>query len=299
MNLTSDSTILIQGITASCSALYAGLKMKEYGTRVVACVHPGQDPQPVLNIPTFDLVKQAQRAVGTIDISIIFTHPYQALDAALEAIAAGIRQLIIITEGMPPLDMVKLIRVAEMTETLLLGPNSSGIIVPGKLLLGTHPPELYTPGNVGVIGRSSTLTYEVVMQLTQANQGQSICVTVGSDVVIGSSLLQWLQILDEDDTTDVIVLVGEVDGGDEIEAASYIAEAIDKPVVAYIAGQFATKTQMVSQVSNVMTSRIMTSMSSQKEYQTKIAQFKGAKIPIAQRPAQIPGLVKQALGQPR
>ncbi|MGL5082995.1 MAG: succinate--CoA ligase subunit alpha [Microcoleaceae cyanobacterium] len=295
MNLTPDSKVLVQGITASYSAIYAALKMKEYGTQVVACVHPGQTAQTIQAIPVFDLVKQAQDTVGAIDTSIIFTHPYQVLDAALEAIAAGIRQLIILTEGMPPLDVVKLLQVAEATETLVLGPNCSGIIVPGKLLLGTHPAEIYIPGNIGIIGRSSTLTYEVVSHLTNAKLGQSICVTVGSDWIIGSSFLQWLQVLDEDDSTQVIVLVGQIDGQDEVEAASYIAEAIDKPVVVYIAGQFAPEAQMVSQVSNIMTSKIMASISTLKGGQQKIAQFKAAKIPVAQSPNQIPGLVKKAL----
>lgn len=206
MKLTSESKILIQGLYELSSSTHAA-RMKAYGTNVVAGINPGNGGQTLDDIPVFDLVEQALAEVGSVDTTIIFVPPYQALDAALEAITAGIRQIIIISAGMPPLDMVHLLRIAEATETLVVGPNSPGIIVPEKILLGTHASEFYTPGAVGIVSRSSTLTYEIALQLTTAGLGQSISVSIGSDTIIGSSFLQWLQILDEDETTQAIVLI--------------------------------------------------------------------------------------------
>lgn len=292
MNLTPESKVLIQGITEPLSLTHAD-RMKAYGTNVVAGVSPGHGGQTLHDIPVFDLVEQALAVVGPVDTTIIFVPPYQALDAALEAIAAGIRQIIITSAGMPPLDMVQLLRKAEATETLVVGPNSPGIIVPGKILLGTHASEFYTPGSVGIVSRSSTLTYEIANALTKVKMGQSIGVSIGSDMIAGSSFLQWLQILDEDETTQAIVLVGEPGGNSEEAAARYIAEAIDKPVIVYIAGCHApvgkhwghagALAQAVGRGADVGTA------------QSKLAAFKEAKVPIAERPSQIPEVVKKAL----
>jgi succinyl-CoA synthetase alpha subunit len=298
MNLTPESKVLVQGITESRSSTQAALMMKAYGTNVVAGVSPGQGGQLLDGIPVFDLVEQAQAQVGPVDTTVIFVQPYWVLDAALEAIAAGIRQIVIITEGVPPLDMVRLVRKAEATETLVVGPNCPGIIIPNKLLLGTHPKEFYTPGSVGIISRSSTLTYEVALELTNAGLGQSMGVSIGCDAILGSSFQQWLQILDEDDNTDAIVLVGEVGPGSEEAAASYIAEAIDKPVIAYIAGRHAPKGQHLGHAGALITSRAAREAATQTlgvGADTKIAAFKAAKIPVAERPSQIPELVKKAL----
>jgi succinyl-CoA synthetase alpha subunit len=220
---------------------------------------------------------------------------YLVLDAALEAIAAGIRQLVLITEGVPPLDLVSLSRKAEATETLVVGPNSPGIIVPGQLLLGTHPAEFYTPGSVGLVSRSGALTYEVALELTRAGFGQSIALGVGSDRIVGSSFQQWLQILDEDDHTEVIVLVGEIGGDSEEVAAQYIGEAIDKPVIAYIAGRTAPKGQMMGHAGAVIASQVADLGLHVGTAESKIAAFKHVKVPVADRPSQIPDLVKKAL----
>lgn len=292
MNLAPKSKVLIQGIIEPLSLTHA-IRMKDYGTNVVAGVSAGHGGQTLHEIPVFDLVEQALSVVGPVDTTIIFVSPYQALDAALEAIASEIRQLILICAGMPPLDMVQLLRKAEATETLIVGPNSPGIIVPDKILLGTHACEFYTPGTVGIVSRSSTLTYEVALELTRAGIGQSIGVSIGSDVIAGSSFLQWLQILDEDETTQAIVLVGEPGGNSEEAAALYIAEAIDKPVIAYVAGCHApagkhwghtgTLAAVVGRGVDVGTA------------QSKLAAFKEANIPVAESPSQIPELVKKAL----
>ncbi len=294
MKLTPNSKVLIQGITEPLASTHAA-RMKAYGTNVVAGVSPGEGGQTMYDIPVFDLVEQALHVVGPVETTIIFVPPYQALDAALEAIAVGIRQIIIISAGMPPLDMVNLLRKAEATETLVVGPNSPGIIVPGKILLGTHASEFYTPGPVGIVSSSSTLTYEIALELTKSGLGQSIGVSIGNDAIAGSSFLQWLQILDEDETTQAIVLVGEPGGNSEEAAARYIAEAIDKPVIAYIAGCHApvgkhwghtgTLAAVVGRGADVGTA------------QSKLAAFKEAKIPIAERPSQIPELVKKTLNK--
>jgi succinyl-CoA synthetase alpha subunit len=295
MNLTPESKVLVQGIAESPASTQAALMMKAYGTNVVAGVSPGRGGQDLHGIPVFDLVEQALYQAGKIDTSVIFVPPYWVLDAATEAIAAGIQQIVIITEGVPPLDMVRLVRKAELTETLVVGPNCPGIIVPNKLLLGTHPKEFYTPGPVGLISRSSTLTYEIALQLTNAKLGQSIGVSIGSDVIVGSSFMQWLQILDEDDHTDVIVLVGEVGSGSEEAAASYIAEAIDKPVIAYIAGRYAPKDQPLGHAGTLISSRAAMQTAGTGTAESKIAAFQEAKIPVAERLSQIPELVKKAL----
>jgi succinyl-CoA synthetase alpha subunit len=273
--------------------------MKTYGTNVVACVSPGHGKQKLEGIPVFDLVEQAVDTVGAIETSVIFLPPYQVLDAALEAIDAGIRQLVILTEGIPPLDMVRLVQKAEMTDTLVVGPNSPGIIIPDQLLLGTYPRECYQPGSVGLISRSSTLNYEIALELTQAGIGQSISVSIGSDLIVGSSLIQWLQILDEDDHTEVIVLIGAVGGSNEEEAALYITEAIDKPVVAYIAGLQVPQAQLMGHTNSILTTRIVSQNLPSGTADSKIEAFKNAKIPLAKSPFEIPSLVKKAMKKKR
>ncbi|MDF5727620.1 MAG: CoA-binding protein [Rhizonema sp. PD38] len=292
MNLKPDTKVLIQGFSEYISATHVD-QMKAYGTNLIAGVIPGGGGQKLYNIPIFDLVEHVVGAFQAIDTTIICVHPYQVLDAALEAIASGIRQIIIISPGVPPLDMVKLLRVAEATETLVVGPNSPGIIVPGKILLGTQPSEFYTPGTVAILSRSTTLTYEIARELTKAGLGQSISVSIGSDAVVGSSFIQWLQILDEDDTTQAIVLVGQPGGGREEAAARYIAEAIDKPVVAYIAGTQAPPTQHWRQ-----TGTLAAVVGRDPDFGTansKVTALNQALVPVAERPSRIPELLKKAL----
>ncbi|PSB23214.1 CoA-binding protein [filamentous cyanobacterium CCP1] len=295
MNLTSDSKVLIQGIMEPLGSVYAPL-MRDYGTQIVAGVSAGQGGTSAFEIPVYDMVEQALEQVGKVDVSIIFASPYTALDVALEAIAAEIRQIIVITEGVPPLDTIRLIRKAEATETLIVGPNSPGIIVPGQILLGTHPPQFYTPGRVGIVSRSGTLTYEIAQELSHAGLGQSIAVSIGGDRILGSSFQQWLQILEEDEQTDVIVLVGEIGGDTEEVAAHYVAEVIDKPVVAYIAGQTAPRGQLMGHAGAIIAS--LAGMGADiGTAESKLAAFKRAKIPVADRPSQIPDLVKKAIGK--
>ncbi len=296
MNFTSEK-VLIQGIVEPLGMVYAPL-MQAYGTPIAAGVSPGYGNKTYHGIPIFNLVEQAVLAMGEIDTSVIFVPPYAALDAALEAIAAGIRQIVLVVEGIPPLDMVKLLRKAEATETLIIGPDSPGLIIPGQLLLGIQPSEFYTPGPVGIISRSGTLTYEIAYELTQAGLGQSIGVCIGEDTLVGSSFPQWLELLDEDDSTEVIVLIGEIGGDSEEAAAHYIAAAIDKPVIAYVAGQTAPKGRRIGHAGAIVAAQLTALGAAVGTVASKVAAFERANVPVAIAPSQIPSLVKQVLRQP-
>ncbi|HTL89963.1 MAG TPA: CoA-binding protein [Leptolyngbya sp.] len=296
MNFSPASKVIVQGILEPLGKLYTPL-MQAYGTQIIAGVSPGQGGQTLAGIPVFDLLEQVPK-VGAIDTTVIFSPPYAALDAALEAIAAGIRQIVLISQGIPPLDMVRLVRKAEATETLIVGPNSPGVIVPGQILLGIHPPEFYRPGSIGLLSRNGTLTYEVAWTLTQAGLGQSIAVSLGADQITGSTFPQWLQILDEDDQTDLIVLVGEIGGDVEEMAAHYIAEAIDKPVIAYVAGRSAPRNRRMGHAGAIIDLQTADLGPDLGTAESKIAAFKRAEISVADRPSEIPELVKQILKTP-
>ena len=294
MNLTPDTKVLVQGITQPVGSYHAA-RMKAYGTNIVAGVSSGEGGQELHGIPVFDLVEQARQQVGSVDATIIFVESYWALDAALEAIDAGIPQIILVTSGIPPLDMVRLLRKAQTTETLIVGPSSSGIIVPGKVLLGTQESAFYTPGPVGLISRAGTLTYEVALTLTHAGVGQSIGVSLGTDGIIGSCFRQWLQILARDESTQAIVLVDQAGGGSEEETAQYIAEAIDKPVVAYVAGCYTPEDKQVGNAGAIIAAQLSGPVTNATTAQHKVEAFKAAKVPVADRPSQIPELVRKAL----
>jgi len=303
MNLLLQPRILIYGITEPLGQVHTE-RMTAYGTAVVAGVSPGHGGDSVASVPVFDTVDLAVKSVGTIDVSVIFVPPYEVLDAALESIAAGIRQVVIVTAGMPPIDTVRLVRAADATETLILGPSSTGYIVPEQVLVGTYPVEFHRPGSIGVIGRSGTLNYEVALTLTEAGFGQSFCVGIGGDGILGSSFPQWLQILDEDDRTEAIVLVGELGGTAEEVAAQYIAEAIDKPVIAYVAGRYVPQIPLLGHTPfghapavNARLSGIARQLEDQKvgTAQTKLDAFEAAGIPIAERLSDIPRLLTAAL----
>lgn len=304
MKFNPNSKVIVQGILEPLGQIYAP-QMKAYGTNIVAGISPGGEQIEWQGIPVFDLVEQAIAANGPVDTTVILTPPYQVLDAALEALTAGIRQIIILSQGVPPMDMVRLLRRAEKLETLIVGPNSPGLIVPGQVLLGTHPPAWYQPGPVGLLSRSGTLTYEVARELTQAGLGQSIALGIGGSPLVGSSLSQWLQILDEDEQTEVIVLIGELGTDQEERAAEYIAEAIDTPVVAYLAGQSLPTLPLTSEALLPPQHRIMPfslRTASAVDFGTptrKLAAFKQAKIPVAQSPAQVPEWVKKTLKKKR
>ncbi|HEY9671933.1 MAG TPA: CoA-binding protein [Waterburya sp.] len=294
MNLTPDSRVLVQGITQPLGAYYSA-RMKAYGTNVVAGVSAGQGGQELHGIPVFDLVEQVLPKIGAIDATVIFVESYRVLDAALEAMDAGIRQIVLVTGSVPPLDMVRLLRKAETTNTLIVGPSSSGIIVPGKILLGTQESEFYTPGPVGLITRAGVLTYEVALALSQANLGQSIAVNLGSDALVGSSFCQWLKVLAADESTKAIVLVDQTGGASEDATVEYITNTVDKPVIAYVAGCSIPADKQMNDAGAIIAAQLSGPVTNGSTAQHKMAAFKQANISVAERPSQIPELVKNAL----
>lgn len=293
MKWNPDSKILIQGIADPLAAHYAA-RMKAYGTNLVAAVSAGWGGQRVSGIPTFDLVEEAIAQVGTADIGLIFDPPYQVLDAALEAMAAGIRQVVIVSRGVPPLDMVRLLAKAQATQTFILGSGSPGLIVPDRFWLGTAEAQFYTPGPVGLIGRTHRLADEVARQLTRSGLGQSLAVGLGTDGIVGSSFDQWLQILEEDEATEAIVLLGGSDGSAEMAAAEYIRSAIEKPVIAYIAGVKAPLERGFGDAATVIASRLSHAVPATSSVQQALAAFKHAKVKVAKRLTDIPRLVREA-----
>ena len=292
-----NSQVIVQGITEPIGQTYVPL-MHAYGTKIVAGVSPGYGGATCGTIPVFDMVEQVVLELGRIDISLICTHPYDVLDAATEAMRAGVRHLIVISQGVPPVDMIHLIQQAEATDTLLVGPNGPGVIMPGRLLLGIHPPMFYTPGRVGLLTRSGPLTYDIARTLTQAGIGQSIGVSIGSDSIVGSTFQQWLQILEEDEDTDAIVLVGEIGGDSEELAAHYITHSIDKPVIAYIAGHTAPRDRRLGHAGTIIEAKAGDFGADLGTAESKVTALKQAGVPVADRPSQIPDLLRRVL-QPK
>jgi succinyl-CoA synthetase alpha subunit len=232
-----ETRVLTQGITGATGQLHTRL-CREYGSQMVAGVTPGRGGTDFEGIPIFDTVAQAVRATGA-NASVIYVPPAGAADAILEAIDAGLPLVVCITEGIPVLDMVRVKRVLDGSHTRLIGPNCPGVITPGACKIGIMPGYIHTPGRVGVVSRSGTLTYEAVFQLTALGIGQSTCIGIGGDPIIGTSHVDALRLFQDDPGTDAIVMIGEIGGTAEEEAAAFIAAHVTKPVVAFIAGQTA------------------------------------------------------------
>ena len=232
--LDNNTRLLVQGITGNEGKFHT-LQCKEYGTNVVAGVTPGKGGQEVDTIPVFNTVRDAVRQTGA-NASMIFVPPPFAADAIMEAAASDIELIVCITEGIPAHDMLRVKTYLESTSSRLIGPNCPGIISPGASKIGIMPGPIHTPGPIGVISRSGTLTYEVVHQLTGVGLGQSTCIGIGGDPVIGTNFIDCLAAFAEDDQTTGIVMVGEIGGNAEEEAAAFIRDNLDKPVVGFIAG---------------------------------------------------------------
>lgn len=236
-----DTRLIVQGITGREGKFHT-LQMKDYGTNVVGGVTPGKGGDWVEsasgNIPVFDTVKEA---VGATDAnaSIIYVPARFAADAIMEAADAGIKLVICITEGLPVLDMARVQSVLKQTNTRLIGPNCPGLITPGEAKVGIMPAHIHKSGNVGLVSRSGTLTYEVVQALTDKGIGQSTAVGIGGDPIIGTKFIDTLELFQADPMTDQVVLIGEIGGTDEQKAAKFIADNMTKPVTAFIAGRTA------------------------------------------------------------
>jgi succinyl-CoA synthetase alpha subunit len=297
IDLQSDSRVLIQGVDNPL-ALAAISRMQVYGTKIVGIAIAGKGGQQLGQLPIFDLVEQAQTALGSIETSLIFVPAYEVLDAALEAIAAGIPQLVIITRGVPPLDMIRLLRQASITNTLILGSGSAGIIIPDRLLLGIYQPQLFNPGRVAIVSRNQSLTAEIASELNQANLGQSIVIHIGSDPLVGSSCRLWLEWLQSDPLTESIVLVGDICWDSEAATAAYLLQQQGKPVVAYLAGIHASTPHPLTDAAIVLSHTLSKPIHHADTIQQRIETYKRAKIPVAKKIGQIPHLLKKLGSKP-
>ena len=235
--VNKDTRLLVQGITGGEGTFHTE-QMLEYGTNVVAGVTPGKGGQEHLGVPVFNTVSEAVRETGA-NTSIIFVPPPFAADAVMESAAAGAELIVCITEGIPARDMVAVKRKVIHTGSRLIGPNCPGVITPGEAKVGIMPGFVHRPGRVGIISRSGTLTYEAVGQLVAAGLGQSTAIGIGGDPIIGSTFTDLLELFAVDDNTDAVILIGEIGGSAEQEAAAFIADHFPKPVISFIAGQTA------------------------------------------------------------
>jgi succinyl-CoA synthetase alpha subunit len=281
-----NSRVLTQGITGSTGQLHTRA-CKEYGTQMVAGVVPGKGGTDFEGIPIFNTVEQARRETGA-NVAVSYVPPAFAADGILESAAAGIELVICITEGIPVLDMVKVKHYLAETKTRLIGPNCPGIITPGECKIGIMPGYIHKQGDIGVISRSGTLTYEAVFQLTQLGIGQSTCIGIGGDPIIGTTHTDALKLFNEDPKTRAIIMIGEIGGTAEEEGAAYIKQNVKKPVVAFIAGQTAPKGRRMGHAGAIISGGRGTAAD-------KIAALKAAGITVAMSPAELGSTMKSAL----
>lgn len=237
--VNKDSKVIVQGFTGSEGTFHAG-QMIEYGTRVVGGITPGKGGRIHLGLPVFNTVREAVRSAGA-DVSVVFVPPAAGADAIMEAADGGIRLVVAITEGIPVSDMVMVKEYLRSFNCRLIGPNCPGIITPGEAKVGIMPGFIHKKGHVGIISRSGTLTYEAVDQVTRLGMGQSTCIGIGGDPIIGTTTLEAVKLMMEDEDTHAIIIIGEIGGTMESEAAEWIAEHRSKPVIGFIAGQTAPK----------------------------------------------------------
>ncbi|MGB0425131.1 MAG: succinate--CoA ligase subunit alpha [Flavobacteriales bacterium] len=237
--VNKDSKVIVQGFTGSEGTFHAG-QMIEYGTNVVGGVTPGKGGQKHLDKPVFNSVDDAVKATDA-DVSIIFVPPAFAGDAIMESAEAGIKVIVAITEGIPVADMVKVKAYIDERDCTLIGPNCPGIMTAGEAKIGIMPGFIFTPGRIGIVSKSGTLTYEAVDQITKAGMGQSTAIGIGGDPIIGTTTLEAIQLFMKDDDTDGIVMIGEIGGDLEVKAARWVKEHGTKPIVGFIAGVTAPK----------------------------------------------------------
>jgi succinyl-CoA synthetase alpha subunit len=281
-----NTRLLVQGITGREGAFHTSQAIA-YGTKVVAGVTPGKGGTKAQDVPVFDTVREAVAKTGA-NASVIFVPPPFAADAIMEAADAGLPLVVAITEGIPTLDMIRVKQFLAGRKTRLIGPNCPGIISPGKCKIGIMPGAIHRPGNVGVISRSGTLTYEAVGQLTSLGIGQSTCIGIGGDPIIGTNFIDSLQLFNADADTHGIVMIGEIGGAAEEEAAAYIKAHVKKPVVGFIAGRTAPPGRRMGHAGAIISGGKGTAAD-------KIAALEAAGLAVAPSPALIGETMAKAL----
>jgi succinyl-CoA synthetase alpha subunit len=279
-----STKVVVQGITGGQGKFHTA-RMKEYGTNIVAGVTPGKGGETIDGIPVFDSFDEIPE---TPNASISFVPAQFAKDAALEAIEFGLNPVVVITEHIPVHDSLELVHQARKKGTVVVGPNTPGIITPGQCKMGVMPAHVFSAGSIGLISRSGTLTYEIVDDLTKASLGQSTAVGLGGDPIVGLSFIDLLARFEADPETKGMVMIGEIGGSAEEEAAEYIKDNIKKPVVAYIAGRAAPKGKTMGHAGAIITGSSGTADS-------KIKALEGAGVQVASRPIDIPKLMKARL----
>ena len=284
MSILVDKTtrLVVQGITGREGEFHTR-RMIEYGTNVVAGVTPGKGGGWVNGVPVFDTIKEAVAATGA-NTSVIFVPARFAPDAMYEAADGGISLIVCITEGIPILDMLKVRAYLDQKGVRLIGPNCPGVITPGKCKVGIMPAYIHTPGSVGVISRSGTLTYEVVNELTCRGLGQSTCVGIGGDPIIGSDFIDILTLFEEDPLTEQVVLIGEIGGSDEERAADFVATYVTRPVTAFVAGRTAPPGKRMGHAGAIISGGAGTA-------REKIEALEAVGVEVARHPAEIAELV--------
>ncbi|MCL5788377.1 MAG: succinate--CoA ligase subunit alpha [Candidatus Marsarchaeota archaeon] len=283
----SNTKVIVQGITGKQGEFHAQ-QMIAYGTKVVGGVTPGKGGSTAAtSVPVFDTVDQAVKATGA-NTSIVFVPPPNAKDAIMESADAGVQLTVVITEHIPPLDAWKAIALASKLGTRVIGPNCPGVVSPGKSKVGIMPNPIFSPGGVGVVSRSGTLTYEVAYQLTRAGLGQSSVVGIGGDPVVGTSFTEVLAMFEDDPETRAVVLLGEIGGDAEEKAAEYISARMTKPVVAYVAGRTAPAGKRMGHAGAIVSGTEGTA-------ETKIKTLELAGVRVAETPSEIPRLLAPSL----
>lgn len=288
MNWIFTEPVIIQGITEPGVATYVA-KMKAYGTNIIGGVATRKQDTEIKDIPVCNLVEDIIEQWGEVKTSLIFVPPHLVLDAAREAIAAGLLYLIIITQGIPSLDIIHLLQEIPKNG-FILGSGSHGIVLPKKTCLGTFQSQYFTPGSVGLISCSEFLTYEIAWELNNQGIGQSIVVDLGNERILGSDLAQWLTFLDRDPETEVIVLIQQVK--DIEKFAPYLMETeVSKPIVTYIAGLHTPQARELQEASSIVTSYLSGSISSPNSNKKILSLLKKSGVKIAETPAQVPNLI--------
>ena len=284
--LDGATRVLVQGITGRDGSFHA-LQMRDYGTRVVAGVTPGKGGTRVHDLPVFDTVAAAVAATGAT-ASAIYVPPLAAADAICEGVDAGLELVVCITEGIPVQDMVRTLAFVRERGVRLLGPNCPGLITPGAAKIGIMPGSICAPGSVGLVSRSGTLTYEVVYELTRRGIGQSTCIGIGGDPLIGTRFVDTLDLFEKDPNTKAIVLIGEIGGSDEEEAAAFIAASVTKPVVAFIAGRTAPPGRRMGHAGAIVSGASGTAAA-------KVEAFESVGVRVAATPSGVVELLQQAM----